>query len=232
MSNTLKDRLELLLKERGRSARDVSLAIGQSPDTLRNILRGATLNPKANVLDAIAAELGTTAEYLLHGTGPAPIEQAQIVSRDLRIARKEPPPAMFEMPRDVPVYGTAAGSLARGAYQLFDGVVDYVRRPPSLATARDVYALFVQGESMEPQFSPGDLIFVHPNRPPRTGDPVVVQMQVAKHEPIEATIGILHARTSDTLVLGKHNPKADLKIKREYVLHIHKVISNNELYGI
>lgn len=97
--------------------------------------------------------------------------------------------------------------------------------------AKDIYAVYVEGNSMEPQYFPGDLIFVHPHRPPRFGDPVIVQCQNGSEEAAEATLGILHKRTAELLILRKHNPSAEVSIKRDRIISTHKVLTNNDLYG-
>ncbi|MCG6115071.1 MAG: helix-turn-helix domain-containing protein [Mesorhizobium sp.] len=140
-------------------------------------------------------------------------------------------PARHEMPNDVPVYGTAAASHLKGAFQLEPGVIDYVRRPPALATAKDLYALYVEGSSMEPRYEQGDLVFVHPHRPARKGDTVIVQVEVAPNE-IEASIGYLRQRTGLNVVIGKLNPQAEVQIEMKRVRHIHRVMTMNELFGV
>ncbi|NTI27640.1 XRE family transcriptional regulator [Rhizobium rhizogenes] len=141
-------------------------------------------------------------------------------------------PAFAQLDKDVPVMGTAAGSHLRGSFQLSTDAVDNVRRPQTLMSARNVYALYVEGSSMEPQYFPGDLVYVHPDKPPRFGDVVIIQCQKGKHEPIEATIGILTKRTAEKITIHKHNPAADIEISRSIVKHTHKVLSLNEIYGV
>lgn len=196
------------------------------PDTVRNILRGATQDPKAAVLEGVAAELDTTTDWLLGKT-----ETADIVGKGLRPAEVNVPVAQ-EMPNDVPVYGTAAGSHLRGAFQMEAGLtIDYVRRPPGLTGAKDAYALYVEGSSMEPRFGPGELVFVHPHRPPRLGDAVIIQVAVSPGQ-IEASIGFLKRRTAEHVVLGKLNPVAEVQLKREHVTAVHRVLTMNELFGV
>ena len=74
-----------------------------------------------------------------------------------------------------------------GAFQLESGPIDYVARPVALLEARDIYAIYVEGTSMEPEHRPGDLRFVHPHKPARFGDSVIVQMQSEDMGPITAT---------------------------------------------
>jgi phage repressor protein C with HTH and peptisase S24 domain len=142
-------------------------------------------------------------------------------------------PALASMPANVPVMGTAAGSLLRGAFALnVATVVDWVRRPPGLHGAGSAYALYIEGTSMEPKFQQGDLVFVHPQRPPRIGDIVIVQCQIGPNEPVEASIGTLKRRTEKAVTIGKLNPVADIDLKRETVIAVHKVLSMNDLFGV
>lgn len=136
------------------------------------------------------------------------------------------------MPLDLPVMGTAAGSHARGAFQFEGGVIDYVRRPPALAGSKSAYALYIEGTSMEPEHRQGDLRFVHPDRPPRIGDSVVVQSRHNDLDGIEATIGHLIGRTATTVRIGKLNPVATVEIPRVFVVAVHKVLTVNDLFGV
>lgn len=219
-------RLKARLEEVNKSAREVSLAATGKPDTVRNILRGATQDPKAAVLERVAAELDTTSDWLLGRT-----EAVEIIGKGLRPAEVAVP-ARQQMPSDVPVFGTAAGSHLRGAFQLETGTtIDFVRRPPALTGAKDAYALYVEGSSMEPRYGPGDLVFVHPHRPARLGDAVIVQVAVSPGQ-IEASIGFLRKRTAEHVVLGKLNPEAEVQLKREHVAAVHRVLTMNELFGV
>lgn len=198
--------------------------VGTDASTINKLEKGRTrLSPKW--ISLLVKELGVSADALL-GTGqpsPAELRRADV-----------PAPMTNRLPTDVPVKGTAAGSLARGAFQLdVDTIVDYVRRPPALMNARHAYALFVEGTSMEPRYFPGDLIFVHPDRPPRFGDTVVVQIRMGEHHPIEASIGVLRRRTGSHLVIGKLNPPdTEVSLKAETVIAVHKVLNTNDLFGV
>lgn len=64
MGNVLKSRLKALLAERNTSARAVSMKATGKPDTIRDIMRDRTDNPRTDTLEAIAAVLGTDISYL------------------------------------------------------------------------------------------------------------------------------------------------------------------------
>lgn len=249
MQMTLAERIDRRLDAVGLKAQAASLKAGLSRDYLRSLKNrnpGAVMGSgRAEDIMRIARVLRTTPEWLLRGEGPeeaspppgqpapAPAFPAQAVQGDVRPANAPPLPARYELPNDVPVMGTAAGSLLRGAFQFEGGVVDYVRRPPGLINARDIYALYVEGASMEPQFNPGDLVYVNPHKPARFGDAVIVQMKHGEHEPEEATIGVFKERNAETIVVLKHNPpKTLITLRRDRILAIHKVLTVNELFGL
>ena len=239
MDNTLIENLKRRLEETGKSAREVSLAATGTPDTVRNILRGATRDPKADVLARIAVELSTTPEVLLGRPSSGnetvatenPATKPAAASPDFRPAPVDMPPLM-SMPNDVPVMGTAAGSHARGAFQFEGGVIDYVRRPPAMHGARNLYALYIEGTSMVPEHNPGDLRFVHPDRPARPGDSVIVQTRNGPHSSIEATMGRYVRQTPRFVVIGKLAPEATIEINRDIVVAVHKVLTVNDLFGV
>lgn len=140
-------------------------------------------------------------------------------------------PSNSEMPRDLPVLGTAAGSKS-GAFQLENVIIDYVRRPPGLIGAADVYAIYVVGDSMEPMIAAGELRFVHPHRPIHAGDVVVLQARNGEDQPISAYIKKLVRRSEDKVTLRQLNPEMVLEFDARSVVAIHKVLTMNDLFGV
>ncbi len=140
-------------------------------------------------------------------------------------------PASSEMPRDLPVLGTAAGSRS-GAFQLDNVIIDYVRRPPGLIGAADVYAIYVVGDSMEPMIAAGELRFVHPHRPIHAGDVVVLQVRDGEEAPIQAYIKKLVKRGEDKVILRQFNPDVTLEFDARSVVALHKVLTMNDLFGV
>ncbi|MBB4277050.1 XRE family transcriptional regulator [Rhizobium mongolense] len=226
MSETLHDRIRKRLEALDLTPSAASLKAGLSKEMLRKLLDNPDAMPSGKSLTALASALEVTEQWLLTGD-----ESPLAVRTDVRPASSSAP-LRHEMPNDVPVRGTAAGSHLRGAFQITSDTIDFVRRPPALMNAVNLYSLYIEGSSMEPQYFPGDLIFVHPDKPPRHGDAVVVQCQVDSEGHMEATIGILSRRSADKVTIRKHNPAAEIEIPRDTVISVHKVLSNNELFGI
>jgi len=147
----------------------------------------------------------------------------------------EPPPdrpmpnasAPFAVPpistRRIPVYGRAVGGV-EGKF-IFNGeLIDTVMCPPGLENVPDAYAVFVSGESMSPRFRPGETVWVHPGRPPRRGDDVVVQLHVPDGDPPEGYIKEFVSWTPTRLVLRQFNPDREIEFEREQVKTVHVIV--------
>jgi transcriptional regulator with XRE-family HTH domain len=139
-------------------------------------------------------------------------------------------PSSGRLASDIEVRGTASGTRLSSTFQFTAATIGYVRRPPALFGASNIYALFAEGESMIPQFHPGDLIFVNPNKPARVEDIVIVRYR-NPDQSIEATMGVYRGRTKTHIVIGKHHPAADIEINDNAVVDVHKVLTTNELFG-
>ncbi|MGO6998993.1 XRE family transcriptional regulator [Rhizobium leguminosarum] len=225
MENDLANRVRARMEELGLAPETVSNRMGMDRSYLRKLL-SSRQSPKITTLSKLAGALDVSVNWLATGKDDAAPSQGNgNISQEIQTT------SQVTLPKDVPVLGTAAGSHLRGAFQIEGGVVDYVRRPPALAGTKDIYALYVEGTSMEPQYAPGDLVYIHPHKPPRVGDAVIVQARSGEHGAIEATIGIYRRQTAEDLTLGKHNPAAEVKIPRRLITVIHKVLTLNELFG-
>lgn len=132
----------------------------------------------------------------------------------------------------IPVFGTAAASHVQGAQQLLTGPVDYIDAPKALWNARDIYAIYVSGDSMVPMYRNGGIVVVSPHKPARIGDAVIIEEKKGEHAPHETTLGILEKLNGEWVTLRKLNPSAELKIARKYILKIHKVLDTGDLLGV
>lgn len=234
MSN-LQRNLAYLCEARGGNLKALSTAAGLGSTAIRDIIKGRSSNPRGDTLQKLADLFGTGVEDLLHrdlaadgagGDNPSGHDALDLPQTPPRL------PPRDAMPRDVPVYGTAAAAVT-GAMQMIDDIVDYVRRPPGIVGAKDVYGLYVLGDSMEPRYSPGDIVYVHPHRPVRLGDYVVVQTRDYETAPVQVYIKRLLQRTANHLDLGWLNPPDTVtQIPIGCVVAMHKVLTVNELFGV
>ncbi len=130
---------------------------------------------------------------------------------------------------DIPILGTANGSTI-GAFQLTNDPIGHVARPPGLLRVDDAYALYVRNESMIPRYPHGDLVFVHPHKPPRAGEGVIVQVG-RPDGTTEAYIKELGRVSGEWLIVNQLNPPAELKFKADTVRSVHKVMTTAELFN-
>lgn len=138
--------------------------------------------------------------------------------------------------KPVPLLGTAFGGEWSGEDDVemtelrLAEVLDYLGRPPSLATDDEAYAVEIVGDSMSPRFEPGEQVFVSPKAPVRVNDDVIVQLR-APHEEgsdiagkiTEVLIKRLVRRTSAYIELRQFNPDKTFKVPVDRVRRIHRV---------
>lgn len=220
----IKERMSAL----GVSAEAVSKKAGLDRSYLRLLFERNSV-PKLDTLNKLAAALQTTSYWLRTGISEENTFSPRAIPKQLNT-----PDSSFNhvMPLDVPVLGVVAGNHVHGAFQLEAAVIDYVRRAPGLFGAKNVYALYVQGDSMAPMFKAGDLLFVHPDRPARIGDSVVVQFKKGENQYSEAMLGILYKRNPKTVELQKLNPPAIVDIDAKTVEFVHRILTMGELFGV
>lgn len=65
VSDILRRNLKTLLRQTGRSSREVALSAGLSESAIKHILRGASKSPKSDTVAAIASQFGISAQTLL-----------------------------------------------------------------------------------------------------------------------------------------------------------------------
>ena len=230
----LHDLLEKHRREQGLSPTEVSRAIGRSPSYFRKMLETKSI-PGGETLMRLARVLNVDIDVL----NAAVSGQEDAVDTIKPTPNAGPAdvtlPYRSDMPRDVPVFGTAAGSAMgakNGAWQLSGDPIDYAGRMPGLVSARDAYGLYVENSSMEPRYPHGELVFVHPGKPVRPGDPVIVQTQSHEHAPPETYIKILVRRTAGEVICEQYNPKAEIRFKADTIKALHRVLSVAEIAGV
>jgi len=237
MNSPLAERIRQRLADLNLTAYAASIKAsdGASKDMVKNILSGRSLHPRADTLEKLAGVLETSVDWLLHGDGPPPppplltdAPKSNVRVSDIRI----PAGTMAAGGRNLPVMGTAAGSLGKGAFRLEGGVIDYVLRPEVLRNVKDAYGIYVEGESMYPAHPHGELRIIHPHRPCQIGDTVVLVARYSEDGPTEAWIKKLVKRSGDKIVVEQFNPPALIEFDRRYVETCHKVLTLNDLLGI
>lgn len=186
-----KIRAERLL--RGWSQADLGQRIGITQAAIKKIETGQTAQSKH--LPRIALELGINlTDYLS------------------RVADPTSTPTIFERGgRDLPIYAAAMGG--RGEIIRSIEPVDWVGRPMPLANVREAYGIYVVGDSMAPEFRPGEIALVNPHLPTVGGEVYIFFCQEDGQD--VATIAELRRATGDKWLIHKHNPETGQKVETE-----------------
>lgn len=220
MADDWREQIETLLQNHNLNMKAVSLAAGRGETFVRDILKRDRTPSTENlrlVMDAIARL-----------SGRVPLDPAT----DVQPA--DVPPIGRTISRDIEVLGSAAGSdIGRGSFRFSMEPIDRVGRPPGLVGAKGVYAVYVENDSMSPKYDPGDLVYVSQHRPAAPGDVVIVQnFGPDDEQDFSGFIKILVRKTADWIETRQLNPAGPVKFRNHKNLLVHRVYTNNELYGI
>ena len=226
MTDIVRARLRQRIEELGTNPTKVSLQAVRSRTLLRDFLSGKSRSMLASNMEAVARVLGVSVGWLSgqdHRPDPAPISaQSPMAPRAI---------SQIEETRDIPVFGTAAGAVL-GSIAISSDVIDWLPRPRGLRGARDAYALYVTGVSMQPRYTTGDIVFVHPHRPLRSGDIAVIQIQDSEGGLPASYLKEFRRKSESELVAQQYNPPAEVKFSLRTVKALHRVLTMNEVVGV
>jgi phage repressor protein C with HTH and peptisase S24 domain len=127
----------------------------------------------------------------------------------------------------IPVLGVAEAGKD-GLVEWNGEVVDRVAKPPFMAGATNAYAVFVQGDSMWPRYSHGELVYVHPGRPVTPGCFVVAQFETPDSPTPRAFIKQYVRRGGTQTVLHQFNPKKDIALATAQLKALHRIVGSGE----
>ncbi len=137
--------------------------------------------------------------------------------------------APFISAKRIPIYGHAVAGKD-GRFAMNGDPIDHIVCPPGLENTPGAYAVYAVGDSMEPRYFAGEVVFVHPNKPVRRGNFVVVQI-VNEADPDGAPLGYIKQYITETpskLVLCQYNPKKELEFDRKTVVSVHRIVFSGE----
>lgn len=203
---------------------------------------GAKVHTGQSQIDRLEkGERRLTVDWLTRIAAALEIEPNDLLSEPAAVGRpdnRQSPPSLpprTEMPRDVPVLGTAMGANGEGAFELNQtgGVVDMVLRGPGIANSRKVFAIYVEGDSMSPRHEPGELRYCDPSRPPRIGDDVVIVMAAKEPgKPPQAYLKKLVRRSASEIMTRQFNPEKEVRFPTDQVQQVIRVLTTNEVMGV
>lgn len=120
-------------------------------------------------------------------------------------------PQKAQNSRDLPVYSAAEGG--NGGMVVTPEAIDWIVRPGAVTNSKDAYAVYIVGDSMEPRIEHGEIVVVHPNRPVRQRDDIIL----VKHEPDGTWLALckrlIRWNKTDWTVL-QYNPQKEFNLSR------------------
>ncbi len=203
----LSQRLRELCSRRGMSWRSASRQAGLNETYVRDIIRGAVQRPSFLALDRLSRVLNVpvTAFYVEAQGGGGGDTQTALASH-------------------LPIVGEARGG-AEAIPMDPDRPLGQVMRPPWLANVVCAYAVVMRGSSMEPRYYDGELLFVHPLSPVRSGDFVLIRLADGANY-----VKRLVARDDSWVKVAQLRPEAAVDYRSDQVAQLHRIAGSTDQY--
>lgn len=232
-TDSIADRVELRLAALGLTARKASLLAsgGRNGEIVRNIRRGKSANPRGDTIDGLARALGCQVQWLLTGEGPMAATGEAAASR----GNVDPaaPRANVDLTslrtrglvgeKDFPIYASAQGGPT-GMIISFDPI-EVTKRPEPLLDVHGGFGMYVIGDSMEPVYRQGDMILVHPKRPPGRGDDVLI-VKSDGNGTHDALVKTLVALDDTRARVRQYNPPAEFDLPRADIFGVYLIVGS------
>lgn len=207
--------IKRLLKETRHTQRELAAHLDVDPAAITRLLRGER-RLRLDEAPKVAAFFGLgQAQAAETYIGAAPKIGGEV---SLRPASGGGDPE--RAPRDLPVYGSAQGGP--------DGMsidyqpIEYMRRPQALEGVLDAFAFYVVGDSMSPRFRHGERLLVHPRRPVRAGDDILLILKdagqgEANPAEVNAMVKTYLGRKDGAVLVQQYNPPRDFEVEESQI---------------
>lgn len=159
-------RIKQLRNENGFTQEELGQKIGVKKAAIQKYENGSVVNIKKDRLKILAEVLSTTPSYIM---GWAEFDE-QLDTRKI----KQEVDQMSHGTR-IPILGKVAAGIPIEAIENLNGD-EWEEIPDEMATQADYFALRIQGNSMEPKFSEGDVVIVKKQDDIESGDIAVVMV--------------------------------------------------------
>lgn len=191
-----------LLKETRHTQRELAAHLGVDPAAITRLLRGERRLrlDEAPKIESFFGLTPTATSYSVGAPGSGNV--------DLRPAPGNRDPDAGR--RDLPVYASAQGGP--DGMTLDYEPVEWMRRPQALEGVVDAFAFYVVGDSMSPRFRHGERLLVHPRRPPRPGEDVLLLLRDPERSDVNAMVKTLISQRADGVTVAQYNPAREFDI--------------------
>lgn len=220
---------------------------GVNRSFFQDLKRGKT--PRTDTLERVVGAIGLSmAQFHALNAGAQPVPSAAFRSpgNDYRPAPADlfrtVPNVTGEL-KDLPVLGTAEGAdeavdgnghphMIESMLLTITDAIEYRVRPPALKHRKDVYCLYITGQSMNPRYEAGELVYVDAHRPAAIGDYVIVQMRGEgdnEDNVIRVMVKRLVKRGPEFFEFEQFNPPLTFRYPKKMVMRLHRIMRTEEL---
>lgn len=217
--------LKRVIAGTGKTSTEIARLIGKVPSTLNRFLndpayKGVLSSPTVAALRQLEDSISAKSFPFHARQTRASVERSKALGNTAEIISL---PTGMNRPVRIPVLGIAVGG-DDGMFELNGTVHAWIDGPTSLAGVDGAYAVYMRGESMEPKYTAGQELFVHPHIPVRPGSYVVVQLTDGT-----AMVKRYLRKDEHGIVIEQLNPRAEVALSSESVASVHLIVSANEL---
>jgi phage repressor protein C with HTH and peptisase S24 domain len=210
----MKNRIRELRLARGISQEALAEAIGRQK-ALVSKLENGKIKLNQQYMELLSEALSCAPADLLV---PAALAKKATAKQALKLPRRAIPLTARPF---VPVYGPAAAATPDKVRITDEYVVDRKPTPQELDNVRDAFIMYVAGDSMFPRYKYGEMVSVHPYRPPSIGHDCVLVYTDGN-----AIVKEFMGETEDKREwkLRQYNPEKVLKVKKTDARAIYAVV--------
>ncbi len=226
---------------RGISIAELARRTGASYERVIKCAQGKVAQPRGALMADMARVLNVRLAWLRYGEEPmepdgAPedptlryLKQSKS-NADLAAGTREA--ASPNWSRDLPVYAaTPVGEP--GEFSLSQDPIETLSRPPGLQSVPDAYGFYVVDENMAPRFTGGELCLVHPHRPPRPGDDVLIilaeENENKAEPPVKAILRRYIRQSGQDITCTQFDPPQEMTLSRDAIRSLHRISPLHEL---
>ena len=125
--------------------------------------------------------------------------------------------------RDLPVHSTFREGFD-GFWFVEGDAKEFVERPANLRGVANAFALYADGESMQPRYFAGEMLFVNPNRPITPNCFVAIEMNDGRGQ-----VRQFLRRTHDGIFVRRLHPDTEQRLPASEVKRLYRITGSAEL---
>ena len=192
---------------------ELARAAGLNPVTVASYMRSER-QPSLEACFEMSKALGVDPFWIMNGKGSGP---------QVPTPKGANKPAGKLGGRQIPLYSCALAG-PDGSVSIGSDFVEMIDAPAPIAEISDAYAVRVAGDSMEPRYESGEIVYCHPRMSIKKNDYVIAQITGKDGDGLQGYIKRFIAIDDNALTLEQLNPPKKLKYQRDRVKSVHKIV--------